>query len=203
MKEWTLTLLRDLPLWEFKSQWTFESSKSDFRGQNLMDWRVHYTSKKFLKPKCLKWSCITHLDIKNISYGQNKGRESNWQFNFRPLKVKNRQYFLTCRWHATYHWNALDEGYNFILDLISIEGLHAKLWCPKVGKLRESQLWQFWDSQMGVLRQNAIWMWALWRSTKYTIRGKVVASLSLGRGESCEFELSVVRPNTKSAPTMH
>jgi len=24
--------------------------------------------------------------------------------------------------------------------------------------------------------QNAIWMWASWRSIKYTIRGKVVAS---------------------------
>jgi hypothetical protein len=31
-----------------------------------------------------------------------------------------------------YHWKALDEGYNFALDLISIRGLHAKLWRPKV-----------------------------------------------------------------------
>jgi hypothetical protein len=43
-------------------------------------------------------------------------------------------------------------------------------------KSQESQLWQFWDSHLGVPRQNAIWMWALWRSTEYTIRGKVVAS---------------------------
>jgi hypothetical protein len=35
-----------------------------------------------------------------------------------------------CRWHATYHWKALDEGYNFALD--SIGGLHTKLWAPKV-----------------------------------------------------------------------
>jgi hypothetical protein len=40
----------------------------------------------------------------------------------------------------------------------------------------ESQLWQFRDSHLGVLGQNAIWMWASWRGTKYTIRGKVVAS---------------------------
>jgi hypothetical protein len=33
---------------------------------------------------------------------------------------------------VTYHWKALDEGYNFALDLISIKGLHAKLWAPKV-----------------------------------------------------------------------
>jgi len=32
----------------------------------------------------------------------------------------------------------------------------------------------------GIPRQNAIWMWALWRNTKYTIRGKVVASPKSG-----------------------
>jgi len=33
---------------------------------------------------------------------------------------------------ATYRKKALDEGYNFSLDFISIEGPHAKLWRPKV-----------------------------------------------------------------------
>jgi hypothetical protein len=33
---------------------------------------------------------------------------------------------------AIYHWKVLDEGYNFYLDLISIKGLHAKLWGPKI-----------------------------------------------------------------------
>jgi len=33
---------------------------------------------------------MTHLDTSNISYGQKKGQESNWQFNSRPLKVGNR-----------------------------------------------------------------------------------------------------------------
>jgi hypothetical protein len=41
---------------------------------------------------------------------------------------------------------------------------------------RESRFWQFWDSHLGVLGQKTIWMWASWRGTKYTIRGKVVAS---------------------------
>jgi len=36
------------------------------------------------------------------------------------------------KWHATYYWEALDEGYNFALDLISIGSLHTKLWGPKV-----------------------------------------------------------------------
>jgi len=30
------------------------------------------------------------------------------------------------------HWKDLDEGYNFVYYLISIEDLHAKLWAPKV-----------------------------------------------------------------------
>jgi len=33
---------------------------------------------------------------------------------------------------VTYRWRTLDEGYNFALDLISIKGLHVKLWAPKV-----------------------------------------------------------------------
>jgi hypothetical protein len=40
--------------------------------------------------------------------------------------------FLVFRWRVTYHWKALYKGYNFALDLISIEGLHVKLWGPKV-----------------------------------------------------------------------
>jgi hypothetical protein len=43
-------------------------------------------------------------------------------------------------------------------------------------KLRESQLWEFRDSHSGVPKQNAIWVLVPWPSTKYTIRGKVVAS---------------------------
>jgi hypothetical protein len=116
---------------------------------------------------------MTHLDTWNTSYGQKKGRESNWQFDFRPLKVCNRPDFLACRWCATYCWKAFDERYNFVLDLISIGGLQTKLWVPKSW---ESQLREFQDSHLGVPRQNAIWMLVPWLTTKYTIRGKVMAS---------------------------
>jgi len=40
--------------------------------------------------------------------------------------------------------------------------------------------WQFRDSHLGVPGQKAIWMWASGRGTKYTIRGKVVASPKSG-----------------------
>ncbi len=65
-----------------------------------------------------------------------EGRESNWQFDSWPLKIKNRPDFITCRWHATYRWKALNKGYyNFASDLISIGGLHTKLWGSKVVKV--------------------------------------------------------------------
>jgi hypothetical protein len=74
---------------------------------------------------------MTHLDTRNTSYGQKKGQESNREFDSR-LKVKNSSDFLACNWHATYHWKALNKGYNFSSNLISIGGLHTKLWDPKI-----------------------------------------------------------------------
>jgi len=67
----------------------------------------------------------------------------------------------------------LDEGYNFALNFISIEGLHTNLWASKVSIV---QFWEFWDSQ----GQNDIWVLILWPSIKYIIRGKVVASPKFG-----------------------
>jgi hypothetical protein len=122
---------KGVPFWELESQWTPESSIGDCRGQNSMAWKVLYINGKLLKLRYLKWARIAHLDIWNTSYSQKKGRESNWQFDSRPLKVKNRLDFFSCRWHATYHWKALNKRYNFVLDLILIRGLHAKLWRPK------------------------------------------------------------------------
>jgi hypothetical protein len=43
------------------------------------------------------------------------------------------------------------------------------------------------DSHLGVLGQNDIWVLVPWPGIEYTIRGKVVAPPSLGRGVSCEF----------------
>jgi hypothetical protein len=97
-----------------------------------MGWGVLYIIEKILKLSCLKWARMTHLNIWNTSYGRKKGRESNWQFDSRPLKVGNQPDFLAFRCHATYHLEALNEGYICALDLISIRGLHVKLWGHKV-----------------------------------------------------------------------
>ncbi len=132
MREWTLALPRELPLWELKVLVNSQFLENDYKGQNSMDWGILYIIRKLLERRCLKWTCMTHLDIWNISYGQKKGLVSNWQFDSWPLKVDNHPDFLACKWHTTYCWKALNEGYNFASDLISIGNLHAKLWAPKI-----------------------------------------------------------------------
>ncbi len=162
------------PFWKLESQWTPESSEGNFKGQNPLDWKITYNIEKLLKRRCLKWACMTHFDIWNTSYGQKKGWESNWQLDSQPLKVGNCYDFLACRWHATYCWKSLNEGYNFALDLISIKGLHAKLWGPKVARVPTLAI-------LGLPGQNAIWMWASWRGTEYTIKGKKVVACPKSR----------------------
>jgi len=70
---------------------------------------------------------MTNLSTYNTSYGQNKGRKSKFQFDSQPLKVNNHPSLHACRGHATYSWKALNEGYNFSLNLTLIGGLHKKL----------------------------------------------------------------------------
>jgi hypothetical protein len=118
-----------------ESQWTFEFSKGNCRGQNPMDGEIFYIIGKLLKHRCPKWACMTHSDIWKSNYGQKKGQESNWQFDSQPLKVWNQPNFLMCKWRATYHWKFLDKGYNFALDFISIRGLLTKLWGLKVTEI--------------------------------------------------------------------
>jgi hypothetical protein len=89
-----------------------------------------------LKCRCRKWPRMSHLDIYNISYGKKKGRESNWQFDSRPLKVGNRPDPGVCRWSATHHWKALKKTYKFSLDFIPIRGLNKELWTHKVPRVQ-------------------------------------------------------------------
>jgi len=67
-----------------------ENSEDDLRGQISSSWCVLYINGKLLKRRCPKWPCISLLEIFSSSYGQKKGRESNCQFDSRPLKVGSR-----------------------------------------------------------------------------------------------------------------
>ncbi len=129
-----------------------------------------------------------------------KGRESIWQFDSRSLKVRNRPDFLVCRWHATHHWKAFDEAYNFALSFISIRGLHTKLQPYKVvgvpilaisglplgsfgtkshldvGLMERHREPQAGREAHGEAQRTPSGEGGSWRGIEYTIRGKVVAS---------------------------
>jgi hypothetical protein len=115
----------EMGTWE--STKTPETLEFDCRGQNTLHWSVFYIIRKLSKCRCRKWAYMNHLDICSTSYGKKKGRELNWQFNSRSLKVRNRLDPSACWWCATHCWKAFDESYKFALKFISIGGLNKKL----------------------------------------------------------------------------
>jgi hypothetical protein len=127
--------------------------------------------------------------------------KSNCQFDYWPLKVKNRPDFLVFKWQDTYCLKAIDKGYNFTLNLTLIGGLHTKLWASKVvgvSILRISRL------QLGSLKRK----WHLGV-------GLVAKHREYYKGEGGGFPqvravvnlmnlcLPMARPCTKNASTMH
>jgi hypothetical protein len=122
-----------------ESSGTLECSELDIKAQNNSHWGVLCVIGKVLKRRYRKWPRIGNLDICSPSYGQKKGRESNWQFDSRPLKVGNRPVSDVRSGSATRRWKALFEGYNFGLDLVPIRGWGEELWSPKVPGLQPGQ----------------------------------------------------------------
>jgi hypothetical protein len=120
--------------WE--SSGTPECLELDSKAQNTLHWNVLGVIGKVFKLRYRKWPCIGHLDICSPSYGQKKGRESNWQFDSRPLKVGNWPVPDVRSRSATWHWKALFEGYNFGWDRIPIGGRGEELWSSKVPGLQ-------------------------------------------------------------------
>jgi len=69
---------------------TPKNSELDLRGQISSHLSVLSLIGKVLKCRYPKWPRMSHLDICSPSYGQKKDRESNWQFDSRPLKFRNQ-----------------------------------------------------------------------------------------------------------------
>jgi len=105
---------------ELESSGTPECLELDKNAQNTSHWGVLSVIGKVLKRKYRKWPRIGHLDIFSPSYGQKKGQESNWQFDSRSPKVKNRPLPNLRIESAIRRWKDLDEGYKFGLDFIAI-----------------------------------------------------------------------------------
>jgi hypothetical protein len=160
---------------DLESSGTPECLEFDSKVQNTSHWGVIDVIGKFLERSYRKWPRIGHLDICSPSYGQKKGRESNWQFDSRPLKVGNRPLPNLLIESAIRRWKDLAEGYKFGSDLVAIRICSRELWAPKVPGLH---LGQFRDSNPGVPGvpgKSDIRAWVPRRVTEYTIGNKVVA----------------------------
>jgi len=130
-----------------ESSRTPECSELNSKGQNTSHWDVLGVIGKVLKRRYRKCHRIGNSDICSPSYGQKKGRELNWQFDSRQLKVENRP-LLDVRFEcATWRWKDLDENYNFGLDLVAIQLCSRELWWFKVPGVPPGQ---FRDSISGV-----------------------------------------------------
>jgi hypothetical protein len=168
----------------------------DCRGQNTSPWGVLYTVGKVLKFKCRKWPHMSHSNICSTSYGQKKGWESIWQFDSRPLKVKNRPNPDVCRRSVTHHWKDLEESYKFASDLIPIRSLSWELWGPKVPGVQSMTVSRLLLGSPGSKSHSDVGAAEQYR--EYYMREGGGLPLSPGRGESSESMLHVACPNTKN-----
>ncbi len=117
---------------DLESSGTPECWELDSKGQNTSHWGFLGVVGKVLKRRYRKCPRIGKSDICSSSYGQKKGRESNWQFDSRPLKVGNRCLPNVRFGSAIRCWKYFDEGYNFGSDLVAIQLGSRELWRFKV-----------------------------------------------------------------------
>jgi hypothetical protein len=108
---------------------------------------------------------------------------------------------LACRWRATCHWKALDKGYNFASNLITIEGFHTKLWGPKVAGVPMLAISGLPFGILGIKSHSDVGFAERCR-VYYMGEGggfpQVRAMVSL-----VNLKSPMARPSTKSAPIVH
>ncbi len=152
---------------KLESSETPENSELEFRGQNTLHCCVPYTIGKVLKCRCPKWPRMSHLDICSPSYGQKRGRESNWQFDSRPLKLGNQPLPDVWSRSATWRWKFLDESYNFGSNLVPIRTWGEKLWTPKVLDSIDIEV-LFYHGSKSLLTHLLLFLWPI--NYNYTFR---------------------------------
>ncbi len=188
---------------DLESSGTPECLELDNKAQNTLHWGVLGVIGKFLKRRYRKWPRIGHLDIYSPSYGQKKGRESNWQFDSRPLKVGNRPLLDLRIESAIRRWKDLDEGYKFGRDLVAIRSGNRELWAPKVPGLHSGQFRDNFGTPTWESREKEPFGCSLRGALQRILYGGRSWLLpSPGRGESCGPKCPWLVPTSKGVPKM-
>jgi hypothetical protein len=186
---------------DLESSGTPECLEFNSKAQNTSHWDVLDVIEKVLKCRYRKWPHIGHLDICSSSYGQKKGRESNWQFDSRPLKVGNRPLPNVRIESETGHWKDLNEGYNFGWNLVTIRLGSWELWAPKVPGLQPGQFRDNFEIPTWESREKKSFGCSLDGETqKILYGGRWLLPPSPGRGESCSPKCPWLVPTPKGVP---
>jgi hypothetical protein len=182
---------------------TPECLEFDRKAQNTLHWGVLDIIWKVLKRRYRKWPRIGHLDICSPTYGQKKGRESNWQFDSRPLKVGNRPLPDLRIDSARCSWKDLDEGYNFGSDLVAIRLGSRELWAPKVLELQPGQFRDNFGTPTWESREKEPFGCSLNGALQRILYGgRLWLPPSPSRGVSCGPKCPWLVPNTQRCPGM-
>jgi len=186
---------------DFASSGTPECLELDSNAQNTSHWGVLGVIEKVLKRRYRKWPRIGHLDICSPSYGQKKGRESNWQFDSRPQKVRNRPPPNLRIESAIPCWKDLDEGYKFGLDLVAIRLRSWELWAPKVPRLQPRQFRDNFGTPTWESREKEPFGCSLCEALQRILYwGRWWLPPSPGRGVSCGPKCPWLVPTPKGVP---
>jgi len=189
---------------DLESSGTPECLEFDSRAQNTSHWGFLSVIGKVLKCTCLKCPRMGHLDICSPSYRQKKGRESNCQFDSRPLKVGNRPLPDLRTESATWSWKDLEEGYNFGSDLVMTRLCSRELWALKVPRLQPGHFWDYfgtptWESRekepFGCRPRGAL--------QRILYGGRWWLPPSPGRGESCVSKCLWLIPTPKGVSNVN
>jgi hypothetical protein len=186
---------------DLESSRTPECLGFNSKAQNTLHWDALGVIGKVLKRRYWKWPRIGHLNIGPPSYGQKKGRESNWQFDSRPLKVENRPFPDLRMESATWSWKDLDEGYKFGLDLVAIRPGSRELWAPKVPGLHSGQFRDNFGTPTCESREKKPFGCSPRNvAQRILYGGRWWLPPSLGRGVSCGPKCPWLVPTPKGVP---
>jgi hypothetical protein len=138
---------------------------------------------------------MSHLDICSPSYGQKKGRESNWYFDSRPLKVENRPESDVSKRSANgvrklskraTRLLQTSSNWRFEQEVMDAQSLGSTNWDNF-----KISLWEFREKVTFRCRCGGV-------TQRIQDEGRWWLPLSQGHGESSGFVLPVACPNTKS-----
>jgi hypothetical protein len=144
---------------DLESFGTLECLEFNRKAQNYSHWGVLGLIGKVLKRRYRKWLRIGHLDGCSPSYGQKKGRESNWAVWLPTTKSQESTSFRHPIWKCDTSLKRSRWGLQLSLKPCHDPTLQSGVMSSQsletsIGII----LGQFWDSNLGVPGKRAIWM---------------------------------------------